>query len=1143
MEKRLTMLMVSLFLFLGSALAQTKVSGTVLSQEDGQPIIGAAVKVVGTSTGMLTDVNGRFSISLPAGKSELEITYLGYEGQTVKAKNGMRVFLKADAKMVDEVIVVAFGTAKKSAFTGSAKAVNSEEIALSQTTSVTGALAGNVAGVQLTSDSGSPSGSPTIRIRGFGSLNAGKDPLIIVDGAPYSGDMGNINPADVESMTVLKDAASNALYGARGANGVVMITTKKAKSGDAVVTFDAKYGWNSKAIQQYDIITSPEAYYEQHYRAVNNYYLDNGLDANAAWQAANAGMFSEQANGGVGYNIWTYPEGQMLIGRNGKLNPNATLGRLVNWRGQDYWVTPDDWEDVGVRTGNRQEYNVSIAGSTDKSNTFLSLGYLKNEGTTINSDMQRFSARLKADYQAKKWLKVGANLSYARFDHNSLGNNGSSTSTGNIWAFTQQMAPIYPAYIRDASGKPMVDSNGITVMDYGNGLNAGFDRPFIQDANPIQDVRLNTRNAEGNAFSGTGFADFTFYPGLVLTINGTTNLDETRSTYVYNGFYGQFDSTGGTIEKYHDRTQDYNFQQLLNYTTSIKEVHNLSALLGHEYYDHRFYRLYASKNKQFSPDNKELSGAVIDGQSAGSYKTRYNVEGWLGRVQYDYDTKYFLSGSLRRDASSRFHPDHRWGTFWSLGAAWLLNKEKFLSDVKWIDELKFKLSYGSQGNDAIGDYRYTDVFDIVNSGGNIGTSFATKGTRDITWETQANFNTGFEFQLFKKLTGSLEWYYRKTTDMLYSFAVAPSNGYSSYYDNIGDMYNTGFELELNYNILHTKNIDWDVRLNVSTLKNRISKLDDDKKTNVVFDTDGKAWEGYNSGNFYITENQSMYSWYMKDWAGVNPENGKPQWWKNVYVQQQSRNPQTMELIWNQAKDAEGNLLWQDEEKTQPVWDMNSPVMEDVWYDRNGKAYGQDETSIAERDKDPFKRRQVDKRVKTETYADADYYVINKTTVAPIFGGFGTSLKAYGFDFTINFTYQIGGKQYDSTYAQFMAPPTTSNAGYNFHKDIMNSWTPENTTSDIPRWQFSDQYSSSMSTRFLTNASYLNIQNINVGYTIPKKLTTKFLVNNLRVYASAENVYYWSKRKGFDPRQTYSGTINATNYAPIRTISAGITATF
>ena len=1116
MKERLTMFMISLFLFAGSALAQTKISGTVLSQDDGQPIIGAAVKVDGTSTGMLTDVNGRFSLTMPEGKNQITVSYLGYESQTLKVKNGMRVFLKSDAATLDEVIVVAFGTAKKSAFTGSAKAVGSEDIKLTQTTSVTGALAGNVAGVQLTQSSGSPSGSPTIRIRGFGSLNAGNDPLIIVDGAPYSGDMANINPNDVETMTVLKDAASNALYGARGANGVVMITTKKAKSGDAVVTFDAKYGWNTKALKQYDIISDPAAYYEKHYDAVYNYYIDKGMDANSAWQAANAGLFGEQAGGGVGYNIWSYPEGQMLIGQNGKLNPLATIGRVEG----DYLIKPDDWEDVGIRTGNRQEYNVSIAGSTDKSNTYISLGYLKNEGITEKSDMQRFTARLKADYQAKKWLKVGANMSYARFDHNSLGNNGSETSTGNIFAFTQQMAPIYPAYVYNADGSIKIDSNGIQMMDYGNGMNAGHDRPFIQDANPIQDVRLNTRNFEGNALAGHAFADFTFYPGLVLTLNGTVNLDETRGTYVYNPYYGQFDSTGGTVEKYHSRDFDYNFQQLLNYTTTIAQHHNLNVMIGHEYFDRRYYEVGAEKNKMFSQENKELSGAAVDGQSAWSLKARYNNEGYFGRVQYDYDTKYFLSGSLRRDASSRFHPDYRWGTFWSVGAAWLINKEKFMENVSWVNELKAKFSIGSQGNDNIvasddylNSYRYTDVFRIINSGGNVSTSFNQKGTKDITWETNTNINAGIEFQLFKKLSGSLEFFYRKTTDMLYSFAVAPSNGYASYYDNVGDLYNTGFELELNYNILRTKNINWDVRLNVSTLKNRISKLDDDKKTNVVYGTDFKPYEGYNSSNFFISEGTSMYSWYMKDYAGVDPETGKSLWYYNVYEQHQVVVDGVPQV------DADGN-----------------PIKEDSWFDRDGNL-------LENQNADDFSRRKVIDRKTTDVYADADYYVVNETTIAPVFGGFGTSVQAYGFDFAINFTYQIGGKHYDSTYASFMSPPTSSTAGRNIHVDALESWTASNPSASIPRWQFDDLYTGNMSTRFLTDASYLNIQNINLGYTFPVKWTKAALINNLRLYVSAENVFYWSKRKGFDPRQTYSDIANATRYSPIRTISAGISATF
>ena len=1080
MEKRLTMILACLFLSLGMALAQTKVNGTVVSQEDGEPIIGATVLVVGTQVGTVTDANGRFSLTCPAGKQTLRITYVGMEPLEVSARPNMRIVLTSDQSALDEVIVVAFGTAKKSAFTGSATVVGADELAKSQVTSVTNALAGAVPGVQLVSANGAPGSTSTIRIRGFGSLNAGKDPLIIVDGAPYSGDLTNLNPNDVESMTVLKDAASNALYGARGANGVVMITTKKAKNGDAVVTFDAKYGWNTRALQHYETIESPEKYYELQYQAVRDYRLLNGDNEIEAWRYANNNLFGPAANGGLGYNIWTYPEGQYLIGQNGKMNPNATLGRVINYKGNDYLITPDDWEKVGTRTGKRQEYNVSISAANEKSNFYTSLGYLDNEGITTNSDMKRLTARLRADYQAKKWLKVGANVSYTRFDANSLGNNGTSTSTGNIWAYTSQIAPIYPIWVRDGEGNFKYDSNGIKIMDYGTGTTStkddpGLVRPFIGDANPVQDVRLNTRNSEGNALTAHGFADFTILPGLVFTINATANLDETRYTYVYNPYYGQFDTTGGTVSKYHYRTYDYNVQQLLNYTTTLAQYHNIGVMLGHEYYDYRYYTLGATKSKMFSQQNKELYGAVVDGQGAFSSKSRYNNEGWFTRLQYDYDTKYFASASFRRDASSRFHPDHRWGTFWSLGGAWLLNKEMFMGNVSWIDELKYKVSIGSQGNDNIDSYLYTDRYSISNSSGNIGTAFSGKGTEDITWETNTNFNTGFEFQIFKKLSGSLEYYYRKTTDMLFDFSVAPSLGYTSYYDNIGDLYNTGFELTLNYNILRNKNLNWDVRLNFASLKNRITKLADDKKVSTVYGVDGKSYEGYNDGNFYVTEGVSIYTWYIKDYAGLN-ENGQAMWYKNTF-------------------DDDGN--WTGRETT-------------------------------------------------TTWSQGDYYLVNETTVPKFYGGFGTDFSAYGFDFSINCSYQLGGKQYDGTYATFMANPSSSHAGYKIHKDILDAWSSSNPNSSIPRFVFAtgdDQYATSFSTRFLTCASYLNIENINVGYTFPTKWTTKALINKLRVYAACENVAYFSKRKGFDPRQSYTATTNATRYSPMRSISAGITLTF
>ena len=1097
MEKRLVTFIAAAALSMGTAFAQSQVSGKITSSEDGTPVIGASIKIAGTNTGTVTDVDGNFSLNAPAG-AKLEITYIGMNPKTVKAGHNMNISLDPDEHSLDEVMVVAFGTAKKSAFTGSATVVGSEELSKSQVTSVTNALAGAVPGVQLTSANGAPGSTSTIRIRGFSSLNAGNDALIVVDGAPYSGDLSNINPNDVESMTVLKDAASNALYGARGANGVIMITTKKAKkAGDAKVTLDAKYGWNSRALQHYDVIKDPAQYYEMQYEALKNSYLSSGMNAADAWKAANSALVGDVASGGLGYNIWTVPDGQVLVGQNGRMNPNATLGRLVNYKGEDYWITPDDWEDEATRIGKRQEYNLSINAASEKSNFYASLGYLDNEGITNKSDMKRLTGRLRADYQAKKWLKVGANLSFAHFDSNSLSNNGSSSSTANIWAFTSQMAPIYPLYIRNADGTPKIDANGITMRDYGDGLNAGLPRPFLTNACPVQDILLNTRNSQGNAAGANGFMDIEFLPGLKLTINGTYNLDETRSNLIYNGYYGQFDTTGGTVTVEHTRLYDYNLQQLLYYTTTINKVHNLTVLLGHEYYDRREYDLYGRKSKMFSDDNKELNGAIIDGQSAGSLQTRYNNEGFFGRVQYDYDNRYFASASLRTDGSSRFAKDHRWGTFWSVGGAWLINKEKWFK-APWVNELKYKISIGQQGNDNIGAYRYTDLYQISNSDGNIGTSFYAKGTPDITWEKNTNFNTGVEFSLFRnKLSGSLEYYYRKTTDMLFSFAVAPSLGYSSYYDNVGSLYNTGVELTLNYNAIRTKNVSWDINFNIASLKNRLTKLHEDKKTSTIYDADGKPYYGYASGGFFVTEDASMYSWRLKEYAGVDKETGESLWYKNVYEQ-----------------DAQGN---------------------DVLYDANNNVVDASYKGIT--------HKKVTGRETTNVNSEADYYMVKETTIPKFYGGFGTTVRAYGFDFSINCSFQIGGKGYDGTYATFMSSPTSSHNGYNFHKDLYKSWSTTNTESNIPRFQFGELYGGAASTRFLTNASYLNIENINLGYTLPTSVAKSICLETLRLYMACENVGYFSKRKGFDPRQTYAGSTNSTYYSPMRTISIGATVTF
>ena len=1076
MGKKLSFLLLSLLLCAGAAFAQSiTVRGTVSDAATGERVPFASVMVQGTMNGTSTDADGNYTINAPA-NGVLVFTSIGYKGLTVPVDGTSvhHVNIEPDSEALKETIVVAFGTSTKEAFTGSAAVVGSEQLAKSQVSSVTNALAGSVAGVQLTSANGAPGSSSTIRVRGYSSINAGLDPLIIVDGAPYSGDISNLNASDIESMTVLKDAASNALYGARGANGVIMITTKKAKAGEATVTFDAKVGVNTRALRNYNVITDPAMYYETHYKSLYNYYINGGQSANQAWANANANLGGPQGNGGLGYIVYTVPDGQSLIGTNGKLNPNATLGRVVG----DYYITPDNWADEGYRTGLREEYNVSASGSTDRSSFYASLAYLNENGITEASDLERFTGRLRADYQVKKWLRVSANVSYSRFNGNSLGNNGSATSTGNIWAFTSGVAPIYPLWVRNADGSIYTDGNGFKVMDYGNGVIArggvpGVTRPFLFDANALMDSRLNTRNSEGNASTGNFVADFTIIPGLTFNVNATYNLDETRYTTVYNPYYGQFRSTGGTVEKEHDRRFDYNMQQILRYNRTIGNLNHMTLTFGHEYTNNRLYALWASKSKMFSQENLELNGAILDGQSAGSSISTYNNEGFFFNGQYDFDNKIFASASFRRDASSRFDPQYQWGNFWSVGGAWIMSKEPWFN-APWVGEFKVKASLGSQGNDSIGNFRYTDTFDISNSSGSVGTTFRSKGTRDITWETNTNFNVGAEFELFDRVSGSLEYFYRKTSDMLFSFSVAPSLGYSSYYDNVGDLYNDGVELDLSVNLVNKKNVRWDVNLNATHLKNRITKLHEDKKTSTEYDLCGKAYQGYTLSGAFVAEGLPLYTYRKKVYAGVDPETGKSLWYRNV-------------------SDKDGN--WTGLETT-------------------------------------------------DAYADADYYVTHKSAIPDLYGGIGTTVYLYGFDFSINTSYQLGGWQYDDTYASFMSTPLSTSTGGNIHVDALKAWSETNKGSNIPRWQYDDTYSAGNSTRFLTKASYFNIENITFGYTLPSRWTAKVDIQSLRLYVAAQNVWYWSARQGFDPRQhSGNGDSNAAYYSPMRTISGGVTFKF
>ena len=1080
MKKFLFMLLAVLTATLGAYAQNRTVTGTV-TDEGGDPLVGATVTVVGGSQATATDIDGAFRLQVPASAKKLSVTYVGMQPLEVNIDFNapMHITLKTAQQELDEVMVVAFGTQKKQAFTGAATVVKADELAKHTTSNVSNALAGAVPGLQLRGQSGAPgSGNSSIKIRGIASLYASTDPLIIVDGAPYSASLTNINPDDIESVSVLKDAASAALYGARGAGGVIIITTKRGSTADAKISFDAKWGTNSRAIQEYDVIESPAEYYEAYYTKLFNYATNvNGLGLNAANAWANSNMISQ-----LQYQAYTIPTGQMMVGTNGKMNPHATLGyQYTANNGTTYYITPDSWRDLAYRTGFRQEYNMSVNGGTEKASYYASVNYLNDEGYIEFSGYDRISARAKADYQATKWLKMGANVNFVHSKTESNPNMSTSGNSTNLMYYTSGIAPIYPAFVRVVeNGVPVIatDSRGYEAYDYGvSGQNYnGLTRPFLNTGNPLGSNRYNKVNTWGNQFNGTFTADLTFTDYLKGNITSTAVLGQTTHSDYENAFYGPKVGVNGELYKYQSTSTRTNNVQTLTFLKTFGD-HYVNVLAGHEYYRTNTKFLSATANGGFSPDITEIN-AFANKVTSASYSTNYNVEGYFGSAQYNYQEKYYASASYRRDASSRFAKENRWGNFWSVGASWIINKD-FLQEVKEINLLKLKFSVGQQGNDNIGDYAYIDTYNLVKSSDtSMSSNFRQVGNKDITWETTTNINGGVEFGFFNnRLSGSVDLYTKKTTNLLFWLSIPESAGSRGYYGNVGDIRNSGIEIALNANIIRSRDFNWDFNFNITHNATKILKLPKSK-------TD--QYGGFFESPLWYEVGQPLYNYMCYAYAGTN-EQGEALYW---------RDPEFVN------KDANG--------KPNP----ESPIIAAA----------------------------CPNKVETTTNIGlANRYAVG-SILPKAYGGFATNLNWKAFDLSLTFDYQLGGKVYDSRYAGLMNPgENASSAGSNYHKDWIKSWTPENPTQEYPRWQFGDKYTTASSDRFLTNASYINFQSFTVGYTLPKKIIRPF--SKVRIYAAGENLGFISARRGLDPRYAYTGNESMAVYSPARTISGGIQVSF
>ena len=1060
MKRKLMLLLACLFVGIGLVTAQTqKVTGVVISEEDGQPVIGASVLVKGTQIGAITGVDGDFTLpNVPSSAKTLVISYIGMQTQEVDIKPNIKVFMRSDSEMLDEVMVVAYGTAKKSAFTGSASVIKSETLEKRQVSNLSNALSGTVSGVQTQSTNGQPGTSATVRIRGIGSMYASNNPLYVVDGIPYEGDISAVNSQDIESMTVLKDAAAAALYGARGANGVILVTTKKGKSGDTQISLDARWGVNSRLVKNYDVLQNANTYMETAYSALYNGYLYNsGYTAERAYQLANADLFPK-----LGYQVYTIPDGQYLIGRNGKLNPYATLG----YSDGDYYYTPDNWSDEMFQSNLRQEYNLSVSGGSDKLSYYLSASYLNDEGIIENSGFERISTRMNVDYQAKKWLKLGVNLSYSNVTSRSPGDQDTdaATSSGNAFFVGNFIAPIYPMYVRNADGSFQYNANtGYHVYDYGDGSSTNFTRNFMNMSNPMSVFLYDTEKYLMDILNGKWYAKIDIIDGLSLTASLGLHIDNTRQHSVGNKYYGQSASYGGSVMQYSSRVYSLDQQYLLNYKKTFGN-HNLDILAGYESMDFNTESHYILGYNMYSDKNWTASNVIDRKNGSGSYN-EYATIGIITRASYDFNEKYYGSVSYRRDASSRFHPDNRWGNFWSVSAAWDMAKENFISQYDWINMLKLKASFGQQGNDNLyykgytNYYPYLDQFTVSGSDGVFSDGVLYyKGSKDITWETSNSFNVGVDFALLGgRIDGTIEYFNRQTKDMLYYKPVAMSNGYTQLPMNIGSVRNSGVEIELNYTPIETNDLKWVINWNGTLMKNKILELHPDLKGEMI------------DGSYIYREGESLYQMYLTKYAGVDPDSGEALYW---------------------AKDENG-VEYKDKD-----WSAA--------YNSNRQASGD--------------------------------------LLPTIYGGVGTTLEFRGFDFSIQCAYQLGGTIYDSGYQAFMHGGDSHYMGYNWHKDILNAWTPENRNTNIPRVDAIDKYTNSSSDRWLTSSDYFSINNITLGYTLPKRWLRSLGIGSLRIYGAADNVALFSARKGLDPRMSYT-TASTDRYTPIRTISGGLKVTF
>ncbi|WP_456460487.1 SusC/RagA family TonB-linked outer membrane protein [Reichenbachiella sp.] len=1020
MKKILWGLLLNILMVCSVSAQQIRIEGKV-QDENQEELPGVSVLIEGTKVGTVTDLNGNYSLAVPDHYVNLVFSFIGMKKsvESVEGRTKVDVTLYSDAQQLEEVMVVAYGTSSKEAFTGAAEVVDNTIIENRPVSSFEKALQGTTPGLMVSSSSGQPGANAAIRIRGIGSLSATSAPLYVLDGVPLAGGISDINPNDIESITVLKDASASSLYGSRAANGVILINTKQGKKGTTRISFSTQFGAANRVSDGYPLMNSSQIY-EHSWMGLYNQAILDGKS-----KAESQDFAHDNVEGIVGFNPFAVDS---PLDDNGKVIP----GTVVN--------TNTDWRDEIYKTGLIQNHNLSVSGGNDKTTVFLSLGYFNDTGTVLSSNFTRYTNKINVTHKINDFLTAGVKT-HISFSETNAPPNGSAGSN-----------PVRSAEVINAAS-PVYDGDG----------NFNWENNAVFDYNPVglsvlDEYRYKTKRSLVNAYLEAAIS-----PSFKFRTTGSIDHSNDEGLNHFNPEHGDGAGVNGRSSSSQANNMSWNISNILTYSKS-NNLSYFEVLAGQEAIGEDYSVLSAEVTDFSVPGYSDLVWGAKP-ESPGSYTSSWRMLSFLGQAKYEYDNRYYFSGSLRNDGSSRFGKENKYGLFYSLGASWRISQEQWMSASTWVSDLKLRASYGTSGNNSIGNYASLGLYGSgANYGGNPGITPVQLANPSLSWEKISSLNVGVEALLFDKLNVTVEYYDRKSDDLLFSQPLSAGMGLSSILTNLGSMVNTGWEGALSYQIVNNSNFSSSVGFNVSTNQNEILKM---------------TTESIVTGTKLIEVGASVYQFYMREWAGVNPDNGMPMWYVNA-----------------ESDDVEGS---------------DSPAS--AFMDPLGTG------------------REV-----TSDYADAERLRLGNA-LPKVFGGVNYSINYKGLDLSFYFYYSLGGKVYNVDYTYNMHDGTAP--GTNLAQEAIHAWSPNNRYTDVPRYVINNtDQGNEMSSRFLEDASYVRLKNITLAYNLPQAWLGRMGLQGVRAYVSGENLWTLSKFKGFDPEGALNGTTN-NNIPGVKVVTVGL----